>query len=170
MYPSIAAAVSAAIHESNLSTLDKFVTYLSDHIDDDGVAEIRQHMNQFKVTMTEEHVDTLKKSKKEKAGALPKKKREPTPYNKFIGETMKALKTENPSTSGKEIMKMAMDQWKAMSESEKAEYRSNSSTSSKSDAEEEEDHNSDVESAPEPEPEPVPAAKQTKRGGKKTKA
>jgi hypothetical protein len=51
-----------------------------------------------------------KKVKKEKKPKAPSK------YNIFIGETVKKLKTENPSTSGKDLFKQAVEAWKKQKE------------------------------------------------------
>ena len=41
-----------------------------------------------------------------------KKKKEPSKYNLFIKENIKNLKKEFPDKNGKELMKMASDNWK----------------------------------------------------------
>jgi hypothetical protein len=41
-----------------------------------------------------------------------KKKREPTKYNKFIGEKCLEIKKENPGMSHTEVFKKATEEWK----------------------------------------------------------
>lgn len=52
-----------------------------------------------------------------------KEKKKPTAYNLFIGNRIKKLKTDNPDTNAKELLKMASTEWKNMSLDEKKQYQ-----------------------------------------------
>ena len=62
------------------------------------------------------------KKKEEKEGE-PKKKREPSAYNKYVKAKVPILKEENPEIPAKDLMTMAAKLWKELSDEEKAKYK-----------------------------------------------
>ena len=55
---------------------------------------------------------------------LPKIKREPTAYNKFVKLQIEELKKNNPDISPKQLLPMAAEAWTKMSKEEKEEFKS----------------------------------------------
>lgn len=62
------------------------------------------------------------KPKLDKDGNV-KEKRAPTAYNKFISQRIKALKIDNNEINAKDLMKMASQEWKELSQDQKDEYK-----------------------------------------------
>ena len=55
---------------------------------------------------------------------LPKTKREPTAYNKFVKIQIEELKKNNPDISPKQLLPMAAEAWSKMTKEEKEEFKS----------------------------------------------
>lgn len=52
-----------------------------------------------------------------------KPKRAPSAYNLFVKKRIEQLKTEQPETSAKELMKIAAGEWKLLDKSEQEKYK-----------------------------------------------
>jgi hypothetical protein len=113
----IMVAVNEAVYDSNIQTLDKFMTYVEERIDDsDSFNALKELLDEFKKTIKEKvKVKNVKKGEKGK--------RTPTAYNIFMSEMMKKIKTENPNMSSKDIMAKTTSEWKQMSMEEKTAYK-----------------------------------------------
>jgi len=171
-YTNIVAAIAKAVMEARLKVLDEVQAYVLDKVDEDSAEAIKELFDGFKEEFNKSVEDEMKevKTMKKKGGRknssasenTEKRTRKATPYNVFVSENMKRFKVENPSFNGKQIMKMAMDAWKAMSDDEKTAYREKINRQS----------TSEEDSATEHEPEHVeePVKKTGKGAAKKTPA
>ena len=73
--------------------------------------------------LKEVYITKPKKINKKKEDEEPKKKREPSAYNKFVKAKVQILKQENSEIPAKELMTMASKLWKELSDEQKAEYK-----------------------------------------------
>jgi len=78
-----------------MTTTSKFITNFSSIIDYDK----DYTLNELSKLLTKAYNDTYKK------------KKEPSKYNLFIKENIIKLKKEFPDKNGKELMKMASENW-----------------------------------------------------------
>ena len=91
----------------------------------DGVNDTPISLNLNKNTSSYENDD---KDFKIKRTVPPKKKRDPTPYQKFVGEEMRKLRITHPNLKNKTYMTMACDTWNKMKQGgdiKKVEVKSN---------------------------------------------
>ena len=52
-----------------------------------------------------------------------KEKRAPSAYNNYMGQRIKELKTEQPETSAKDLLKIAASEWKQLDKAEQEKYK-----------------------------------------------
>lgn len=106
-------AILVLAEETALTTVDKLAEFLATKIEFDD--DMKQTFDEFKTALKEEYKASSKASGKKKTNAdgTEKKKRAPTPYNLFIKDQIVALKQDNPSWTGKELMAAATAAWKA---------------------------------------------------------
>jgi hypothetical protein len=113
----INAAVSRALYETQIETLDNFKTFLASRED-------------VEIDFMEELITSFKNSLKspkniKKTIAADKKKRVPSAYTLFIKHRMHLLKTENPDIkSGKDLMSKAVEAWGGLTEDMKDKLKS----------------------------------------------
>lgn len=77
-------------------------------------------------SVTRKEFDELKSKVDNMSKGTIKKKREPTDYNKFVGEECKKLRVKNPDMLHTEIFKLAVDKWKENKASENTETQQTS--------------------------------------------
>ena len=99
-------AITKVMDDVQLSTVDKVYVFVKDFVKDEET--FGASFEDFKKTLKQDVV--IPDSKK--ATAEPKKKRAPSAYKIFIGEKIKQLKKEKPESDGKELMKLAIEEWK----------------------------------------------------------
>jgi hypothetical protein len=96
-----------------LTTLDRFLAHLMDKQDvvkDDPakLQEVMQEiMTEFKKTLPSDHFQIVPQTKKKETRAT----RVPNAYNMFIRDKMKEIKLQNPSMTGKDLLKQATVEW-----------------------------------------------------------
>ncbi len=171
-YSNIVSEIAKAVREARLKVLDDVEAYVLDKVDEDSADAIKELFNDFKEKFNKDVEEEMKELKKKgrkstKTADGEKRTRKPTPYNVFVSETMKRFKVENPTFNGKQIMKMAMESWKAMSDEEKTAYREKVTRQQSTTDEEILAEESPVEEPPKPAKKP--AAKGAKNKGKATK-
>ncbi len=169
-YSNIVSAIAKAVSDARLKVLDDVEAYVLDKVDEDSAEAIKELFNDFKEKFTKDIEEEMKEMKKKgrksaKTADGEKRTRKPTPYNVFVSETMKRFKVENPTFNGKQIMKMAMEAWKAMSDEEKTAYREKV-TRQQSTTDEESTVDADESPVEEP---PKPAKKPAAKGTKSNK-
>jgi hypothetical protein len=105
-------AVSKVVDEVQATTLEKVFEFVKDQVKD--TQKFTTDFEEFKKTLKQETgvlfattPDSSKKSSSER------KKRAPSEYNTFIGTKIKELKEKNADKNGKELMKLAIEAWKA---------------------------------------------------------
>lgn len=103
-------AVSKIVDEVQTSTTDKVFEFVKTQVKNE--AEFTAAFEEFKKTLKSEVASLFSISEPVKKGA-DRKKREPSQYNIFIGEKIKELKASNSEKNGKELMKLAIEAWKA---------------------------------------------------------
>lgn len=95
------------------TTLDKFMTHVMDKQDvikdePTRLQEIMQEiMTEFKKTLPTDYFQIVPPTKKKEARAT----RVPNAYNMFIRDKMKEIKLQNPSMTGKDLLKQATVEW-----------------------------------------------------------
>lgn len=127
----INSAVSRAILETQLRTLENFQKFVADvQKDHTSVQLIADLISNYRLTLLnkdtkndalecEEPVEVRKKKCRDKA--RPHKKRSPSAYILFIKHKIQLLKTSNPEIrSGKNLMIKAVEAWSALSEEQKS--------------------------------------------------
>lgn len=122
MNTALTKAINDALLNTALSALDNFIEILKQEIETDGMEVITMTLAKYKESLREEHKENKKSTTKGKA-KQDKRKREPTAYNRFIGEQIKLLKESHADIPNQQRMAMAMDKWRNMSIEEKAEYK-----------------------------------------------
>jgi hypothetical protein len=103
-------AVSKIVDEVQSTTTDKVFEFVKTYLKNES--EFTAAFEEFKKTLKTDVVSMFSISEPVKKGA-DRKKREPSQYNIFIGEKIKELKATNSEKNGKELMKLAIEAWKA---------------------------------------------------------
>lgn len=104
-------AVTQLVDDVQASTCDKVYEFVKDKVSD--AAAFQTAFEEFKKGLkADEFSFGAVDSKK---GGAEKKKRTPSKYNTFIGAKIKELKEKHPTKDGKELMKLAIESWKAES-------------------------------------------------------
>lgn len=104
-------AVTQLVDDVQASTCDKVFEFVKDKVTD--TAGFEAAFAEFKKNLkADEFAFGSADSKK---GGAEKKKRTPSKYNTFIGSKIKELKEKHPAKDGKELMKLAIEAWKAES-------------------------------------------------------
>lgn len=101
-------AVSNLVEDVQASTCDKVYEFVKDKVTDSG---FQAAFEEFKKSLKPDEF-TFGAVDPKKGGA-EKKKRTPSKYNTFIGAKIKELKEKHPNKDGKELMKLAIEAWKA---------------------------------------------------------
>lgn len=100
-------AVTKLVDDVQSSTCDKVFEFVKDKVTDPA---FQAAYDEFKKNLkADEFAFGTLDSKK----GGEKKKRTPSKYNTFIGSKIKELKEKHPSKDGKELMKLAIESWKA---------------------------------------------------------
>lgn len=121
-------AVSKALFETQLETLENFKKFLAakDDVDMEFMEEL---INGFKDTLQAPKITGPKKGakgakKSDSEDGAEKKKRAPSAYTMYIQYQMQLLKKENPEIkSGKDLMAKAVEAWGELTEENKAELK-----------------------------------------------
>ncbi len=105
-------AVTKLVDEVQVSTLDKVLEFVKTYVKDE--AAFVAAFDEFKKTLkTDTGVLFSPIESKRGSNGGERKKRTPSEYNIFIGSKIKELKLVNADKNGKELMKMAIESWKA---------------------------------------------------------
>lgn len=103
-------AISKIVDEVQTTTTNEIFEFVKTHLKNES--EFTAVFEEFKKTLKTDVVSLFSISEPVKKGA-DRKKREPSQYNIFIGEKIKELKATNSEKNGKELMKLAIEAWKA---------------------------------------------------------
>jgi hypothetical protein len=107
-------AVSKLVDDVQVLTLDKVLVFVKTYLPEDSQAKFVTDFDEFKKTLKQENVNLLATNDSVKKGSTTeRKKRVPSEYNIFIGSKIKELKEKNKEKNGKDLMKMAIEAWKA---------------------------------------------------------
>lgn len=105
-------AISKVLDDVQGTTVDKVYIFVKDYVSDEKAFVAA--FEEFKKTLKQDFVFP---SESGKAKVVQKRQRVPSPYNQFIGKKISELKKENPEKDGKELMKLAIESWKATDKS-----------------------------------------------------
>lgn len=127
----ITAAVSKALYETQLETLENFQKYLAEK-DDVDMEFMEELIGGFKATLQAPKAAPVKgkgkgakKADSDESDNADKKKRAPSAYTMYIQYQMHQLKKENPDIkSGKDLMAKAVAAWGELTDENKAELKS----------------------------------------------
>jgi uncharacterized membrane protein YcgQ (UPF0703/DUF1980 family) len=105
-------AVTKLVDEVQTTTLDKVVEFAKGYVSD--VEKFTADLEEFKKTLKQDTAAQYSPAcESSKKASSERKKRTPSEYNTFIGTKIKELKEKNADKDGKELMKLAIEAWKA---------------------------------------------------------
>ena len=99
-------AINKVIDDVQTLTIDKMFEFVIEHVSDKEV--FSKEFEAFKKVLKSE-ASVVTENKK---NVSDRKKRNPSKYNIFIGSKIKELKLLHPEHDGKELMKLAINEWK----------------------------------------------------------
>lgn len=107
--------VNVLVEETSMNTVDKLAVFLKEKIEFDS--DMQELFDEFKTSL-KTSLKNEAKGKKRGGKHLDsnKKKRQASVYNLFIKDKMAEIKQQQPELKGKELMKAAIEMWKARPE------------------------------------------------------
>ena len=112
-------AITVAIKDEFVNLVDVSKEYTLKELKD-LITEVYKTKTAKKSKSKKSKKNTDVESSEDEKPKKPKKKA--TPYNVYVGERIKALKTEEPNATAIERMKMAAMGWKNLTDEEKKAY------------------------------------------------
>jgi hypothetical protein len=107
-------AVTKLVDDVQALTLDKVLALVKTYVPETSLEKFTVEFEELKKTLKQDNVTLLATTDSLKKGASSeRKKRVPSEYNIFIGSKIKELKEKNKEKNGKDLMKMAIEAWKA---------------------------------------------------------
>lgn len=102
-------ALNKTVSSITSATLDQFMTHVMEKQDvvKEDPAKLQEIMVEFKKTLSTDHFQIVPPIKKKEARAT----RVPNAYNMFIRDKMREIKLQNPSMTGKDLLKQATVEW-----------------------------------------------------------
>jgi len=118
----VRSSILKAMQDAKLNAIDELLKMFQSRIPEklEVIPQIRDLMLEYKSDIERWHINDSNKKKVKGE----RKRRAHTAYNQFIGQRMKELKSEMQGVSSKELMKVAMESWKELPDSEKMKLKS----------------------------------------------